>query len=123
MAKDDKFSEVPLTESTFLILLSLAPGPKHGYGILKNVEELSKGRIIFSTGTLYGAIKRLLELSWIARAGGDEDNDDNGRQRKEYILTGPGRTVLVAEIARMGEMLHVAQQYFPGASLWAQITG
>ncbi len=123
MAKDDKVSEVPLTESTFLILLSLAPGPKHGYGILKNVEEVSKGRIIFSTGTLYGAIKRLLELGWIARAGEDEDNDDTGRQRKEYILTGPGRSVLDAEIARMGEMLHAAQQYFPGASLWAQITG
>ncbi len=121
MSKDDKYSDVPLTESTYLILLSLAPGPKHGYGILKNVEELSKGRIIFSTGTLYGAIKRLLELGWIARTG--EADDDNGRQRKEYILTGPGREVLDAEIARMGEMLSAARQYFPGASLWAQING
>ncbi len=121
MPKDEKFSEVPLTEATFLILLSLAPGPKHGYGILKDVEVLSKGRIIFSTGTLYGAIKRLLELDWITRAG--ENDDENGRQRKEYILTGTGRAVLNAEIERMGEMMNAARQYFPGASLWAHTGG
>lgn len=126
MPVNESNSDIPLTEATFLILLSLAPGPKHGYGILKDVETLSKGRIVFSTGTLYGAIKRLLELGWITRSGEDEpvgsarQQDENGRQRKEYVLTSAGCDVLNAEIARMGEMLHAAHQYFPGASLWAQ---
>ncbi len=122
MGKDNGSSEVPLTEATYLILLSLAPWPKHGYGILKDVETLSKGRIVFSTGTLYGAIKRLLEQDWIARSG-DDDDDDNGRPRKEYILTGAGRAVLNAEIGRMGEMLTAARHYFPGATLWARTDG
>ncbi len=48
---------LPLSEATFLILLSLANGPKHGYLIMREVERLSAGKVIFSTGTLYGAIR------------------------------------------------------------------
>lgn len=119
MNKVENLPDLPLTEATYLILLSLAPGPKHGYGILKDVEDLSHGRIIFSTGTLYGAIKRLLEQGWITRAEAGESEEENTRQRKEYILTPTGRQVLNAEVSRMGEMLQAARQYFPGASLWA----
>ena len=58
---------LPLTETTFYILLSLSPGSSHGYAILKDVERLSEGRLVLSTGTLYGALKRLLERDWIER--------------------------------------------------------
>jgi DNA-binding PadR family transcriptional regulator len=54
-------TEIPLTESTYFILLSLSSKPKHGYAIMKDVWILSNDRIILSTGTLYGALKRLLE--------------------------------------------------------------
>ena len=54
-------TESPLTEPTYFILLSLSPKPKHGYAIMKDVKELSKSRVILSTGTLYGALKRLLD--------------------------------------------------------------
>ena len=57
----------PLTESTYFILLSLSPEPKHGYAIMKEVQELSEGRVVLSTGTLYGALKRLLDEGWIIR--------------------------------------------------------
>ena len=53
---NDMLSHLPLREPTFFILLSLSPGPKHGYAILKEVEALSDGRVRLSTGTLYGAI-------------------------------------------------------------------
>lgn len=62
----------PLTEATFFILLSLSSAPKHGYAIMKEVKELSKGQIVFSTGTLYGALKRLLEQGWIKRVSDPE---------------------------------------------------
>ena len=105
---DDILSQLPLREPTFYILLSLSPGPKHGYAILKEVENLSEGRVKLSTGTLYGAIKRLLDRGWIRRV---EDPLPNGtdRERKAYILTEQGRQVLNAEIKRLQKLVNVAQ--------------
>jgi DNA-binding PadR family transcriptional regulator len=61
-------THLPLTEATFLVLVSLVLGPEHGYAIMKDVRDLSEGRVVLSTGTLYGVLKRLLEGSWIRRA-------------------------------------------------------
>jgi len=99
---------LPLTEATFLILLSLAPGPNHGYGILKDVETLSGGHISFSTGTLYGALKRLLEQNWIERVDSPEQ-DESGRPRKDYRLTDIGLTILSAETARLEALARIAR--------------
>jgi DNA-binding PadR family transcriptional regulator len=90
------------------ILLSLAPGPKHGYAIMKDVRALSDNRVIFSTGTLYGAIKRLLEQDWIERVD-DPDPNDTARERKAYALTKHGRRVLRAEITRLQKLVNAAQ--------------
>jgi DNA-binding PadR family transcriptional regulator len=110
----DVQSNLPLTEVTFFILLSLAPQPKHGYAIMKEVEILSHGRVRLSTGTLYGAIKRLLEKGWIVRV--DEDGGvENGRIRKAYTLTHLGRRILEAEVARMETLVTVAKQAAAGA--------
>jgi len=105
---DELLSRLPLREPTFFILLSLSPGPKHGYAILKEVESLSEGRVLLSTGTLYGAIKRLLDDGWIRRV---DDPLPNGtdRERKAYALTEPGRRVLNAEIERLRKLVNVAQ--------------
>ncbi len=99
---------LPLTETTFLILLSLAPGPQHGYAILKEIESLSEGRVVFSTGTLYGALKRLLESDWIERYD-NPDAVESGRPRKEYRLTDRGRRILSAETRRLQTLLGVAR--------------
>ena len=64
----DVQSFLPLTEPTFFILLVLAPGPQHGYAIMKETAVLSDARVQLSTSTLYGAIKRLLDQGWIERA-------------------------------------------------------
>ena len=105
---NDTLSYLPLREPTFFILLSLSPGPKHGYAILKEVEALSEGRVLLSTGTLYGAIKRLLNRSWIRRV---DDPIPNGtaRERKAYTLTEFGRRVLNAELERLQKLVAVAQ--------------
>jgi len=104
---DDILSNLPLREPTFLILLSLAPGPKHGYAILKEVEALSDGRVKLSTGTLYGAIERLLDQDWIRRVDDPIPNDTN-RKRKAYELTETGRKALNAEIARLRKLVNIA---------------
>ncbi len=99
---------LPLTEATFFILLSLAPGAIHGYAILKSVEDLSRGRVVLSTGTLYGAIKRLLETGWIERVE-TSTPDETGRPRKDYRLTDLGRRILGAEVDRLEGLVATAR--------------
>ena len=99
---------LPLTETTFFILLSLASGPRHGYAIQKDIKALSSGRVVLSTGTLYGAIKRLVEQGWIERFDSQQP-DENGRPRKEYRLTELGRRVFDAEFARLQSLVNSAR--------------
>jgi DNA-binding PadR family transcriptional regulator len=102
-------TQTPLTESTYFILLSLSPEPKHGYAIMKDVQTLSEERIVLSTGTLYGALKRLLDLGWIVRLD-DADPKGNVRDRKVYKLSQYGRRVLKDEIARLNKLVNAANQ-------------
>jgi DNA-binding PadR family transcriptional regulator len=109
--------QLPLTETTLLILLSLAPGAKHGYAIMKDVEALSSGRVVFSTGTLYGALPRLLDQAWIERVDDDAPGGadrETGRPRKAYRLTGLGRRILAAEASRLQSLAATAQLRLAG---------
>lgn len=94
----------PLSEPVILILTSLASEPKHGYALLKDIERLSGGRIQLSTGTLYGAIRRLLDDGWIERF----EQDDTSRDKRAYCLTTKGRALLRSEIARLRHLLEAA---------------
>ena len=114
---NDTQPALPLTETTFFILLSLLPEPKHGYAIMKDVQTLSDNRIIFSTGTLYGALKRLLEDGWIERAETGQELDETGRIRKTYILTEQGRRVLENEVARLRRLVQAANQRTTGEQI------
>jgi DNA-binding PadR family transcriptional regulator len=97
-----------ITEPVLFILLSLAEQPRHGYSILKDVEKMSDGRVRLSTGTLYGALRRLLEEDWIQRY--EDDNTSRGRQG--YRLTSHGRRVLRQEVARMKQLTRLATLRF-----------
>lgn len=105
-----KPESAPLTEATFYILLSLSPSPKHGYAIMKEVKTLSQGRVVFSTGTLYGALRRLLEQGWIKRVNDPEPNPTD-RERKAYALTERGRKLVSGEIERLKSLLLTAEQH------------
>jgi DNA-binding PadR family transcriptional regulator len=93
-----------LSESVLLVLLSLAERPRHGYSILKDVESMSGGRVLLSTGTLYGALRRLLDNAWIERI----EEDDAPRDRRTYRLTSLGRKNLQMEIDHMRELTKLA---------------
>jgi DNA-binding PadR family transcriptional regulator len=101
-------ADLPLTETTFFILLSLSPAPRHGYAIMKDVQALSESRIVLSTGTLYGALKRLLEQGWVKRVSDPQPNGTE-RERKAYTLTREGRRVLIAETMRLQKLVKAAQ--------------
>ena len=95
---------LPLTEPVLLILLSLAGQPQHGYAILKDVERMSSGRVLLSTGTLYGALRRLLDDDWIERF----EEEETPRGRQAYRLTSQGRRNLQLEIDRMKHITRLA---------------
>jgi DNA-binding PadR family transcriptional regulator len=96
--------ESPMSEPVLLILLSLADQPRHGYAILKDTEKMSDGRVRLSTGTLYGALRRLLEDGWISRF----TEEDNSRAKQAYRLTALGRKNLQEELGRMKHLTRVA---------------
>ena len=79
-----------MQEPTFLILISLATGPKHGYGITQEVADLSEGTVTLRAGTLYGALDRLEEQGLVTV---DRQEVVDGRLRRYYRLTdiGAGR--------------------------------
>src|SRR4030042_29038 len=99
---------LPLTETSFFILLSLATSPKHGYAIIKEVEAMSVQRVILATGTLYSALRRMLNDGWIMRVN-DTSSDDDARERKLYTLTELGERILQAETERLQKLVGLTQ--------------
>lgn len=96
---------LPLTQRVFLILWALSEHEHHGYRLLSEVEELSRGRVTIRPGSLYEAIQTLEGRGLIAAAKADEERDASTRQRRTYRLTGFGRRVLDAEASRLAELV------------------
>ena len=87
-----------------LILVSLASKPQHGYALMRDICDLSQGRVEVTTGTLYGALRRLLEDGWIERF----DQEDTSREKQAYRLTATGRRRLEMELERMKQVTRIA---------------
>jgi DNA-binding PadR family transcriptional regulator len=102
--QDQSPDSKPLTEPVLLILMSLAGRPRHGYALMKDIETLSNGRVRLSTGTMYGALRRLLEDTWIERFS----QDDTSRDKQAYRLTPAGRKQLELELDRMKDLTRIA---------------
>ena len=100
----------PLNHSEFHILLALADGERHGYGIMQEVEARSAGRVRLGPGTLYGAIKRMLAAGLIEESAKRPiASSDDQRRRCYYRLTRLGRTVATAEAERLAALVRVAE--------------
>jgi PadR family transcriptional regulator len=87
-----------VTEQALFILASLARGELHGYGIARDVEELSQGLVRLTAGTLYGALNRLTEDGLVAET---REQVVDGRRRRYYQVTGAGQAVLAEEAERL----------------------
>lgn len=98
----------PLPSAAFQILLSLADGDLHGYGIMRQVEEQTNGRMRLGPGTLYSSIQALLAEGFIEEV--DRADDDDGAERRRYYrLTSSGRKLARAEAERLADLLRVAR--------------
>jgi DNA-binding PadR family transcriptional regulator len=99
----------PLTPAMFHVLLALAEDDLHGYAILKEVELRTGGKVLLSTGTLYGIIKRLLADGLIAELRARPAAPQDDERRRYYRLTPRGREVASAEAERMNEVVALAR--------------
>jgi DNA-binding PadR family transcriptional regulator len=100
---------LPLTPAVFNIMLALADGEKHGYSIMLEVEENTKGQVLMGPGTLYGSIKRMLQASLIEESDERPDPALDKQQRRYYRLTGLGRRTLQMEAERMASQVNLAR--------------
>lgn len=103
-------SLLPLTPVVLNILLALVDEARHGYGIMLEVREQTKGKVQLGPGTLYGAIRRLKEGGVIEEVEERLDLDVDDERRRYYQLTGFGSKVLSAEFERLDSLLRAARQ-------------
>ena len=96
----------PMSESYFYILLCLAKGENHGYGIMQMTEKLSDGDVKIGSGTMYGATGNMMKKGWIREIMSTEPGVE---RRRLYQLTESGREALRAEINRLRRMLENAE--------------
>ena len=96
----------PMSESYFYILVCLAKGANHGYGIMQMTEELTGGDVTIGSGTMYGATGNMMKKGWIREvvSGGT-----GLARRRLYQLTDSGQEALQAEIRRLRRMLKNAE--------------
>ena len=118
MPPRDPADHLPMSEAMFHVLVALADGDRHGYSIMKDVAERTRGAVQLSTGTLYGIVKRLLADGLIveARRGHAAEGE---RRRRAYTLTAFGREVARAEAARLQRLVVAAK----AASLLGRTAG
>lgn len=94
----------PLTEALFYILLTVR-SPNHGYGIIQEISEITKGRLKLGPGTLYGAINSMLSKGWIKLYS----EDKTSRKKKKYLITEKGKEIFSMEVERLKELVNNAK--------------
>jgi DNA-binding PadR family transcriptional regulator len=100
----------PLTPAVFQILLALSTGERHGYGIMKQVEADTQGRVNMGPGTLYGSLKRMLDAGLVEESDKRVDLEMDDERRIYYQITGVGAQALAAELERYKRIVTLAQQ-------------
>src|SRR5258708_24208626 len=109
MTEVDPHSFIPLKTQWFHIMLSLAGGEQHGYGIMNEVLQRTTGKVRLWPATLYGSIKRLIEAELIEESDERPEPELDDARRRYYRLTVLGRRVLDAECERLQELVRAIQ--------------
>jgi DNA-binding PadR family transcriptional regulator len=99
---------LPLTSAVLHILLALADGERHGYGIMQEVTKRAGGQVKMGPGTLYGSIKRMLADGLIEETGERPDPTLDDERRRYYRLTSFGLRVMQVEVLRLQQIVRLA---------------
>src|SRR5688572_5154327 len=108
MANDK--ANAPLTPAVLHILLALSVKERHGYGIMKQVQADSQGKVKMGPGTLYGSLGRMIEAGLIRESDKKVDPKLDDERRIYYAITGLGEVTLAAELERYREVVAVARR-------------
>lgn len=100
----------PLTPAVFHILLALSGGERHGYGIMKQIEADTQGKVNMGNGTLYGSLKRMLDAGLVAESDKRVDPAMDDERRIYYRITELGTKALAAELERYKRIVTLAQE-------------
>jgi len=100
---------LPLTPSVFHILLALADDAHHGYAIMQDVTEQTHGAMTLSPGTLYGALKRMVESGLVVESDERSELAEDDDRRRHYQMTALGRRLLSAEAERLAAAVMAAR--------------
>src|SRR5687767_14341037 len=103
-------SNTPLTPAVLHILLALSTEERHGYGIMKQVEAESQGKVKMGPGTLYGSLGRMMEAGLIRESEKKMDPDLDDERRVYYQITAVGQSALGAELERYRQVMAVAKK-------------
>ena len=109
-ASADARAFLPLTPLAFQVLLALADTPRHGYGVMREVDDRTDGLIRMRTGTLYVLLSRLVDQALIAEIDPPGDAATDARERRYYDVTPLGRAVLQAEARRLASVVDEARR-------------
>ena len=101
---------LPLSPTAFHVLVAMADGPRHGYAIAQEVEELTGGRILMGPGTLYGSLQRMTSAGLIEEAANPGDDGLHAKRRRYYRMTPLGSEALRSESERLLRAANVAQE-------------
>ena len=101
---------LPLSPTTFHVLVAMAGGPRHGYAIAQEVEELTGGRIVMGPGTLYGSLQRMATAGLIEEAANPGEDGLHARRRRYYRMTPLGSEALRVESTRLLHAANVARE-------------
>jgi DNA-binding PadR family transcriptional regulator len=96
----------PVSDQLFHILLALVDQPRHGYGIIQEVEARTGGAVRLGAGTLYSAVKRIRMWGWVEEVRAPEGEDP---RRRYYALTNEGREVVRSEADRLEDLVRHAR--------------
>lgn len=108
-AGEDVQAFLPLPASAMHIIVALAEGEKHGYAIMRDVEQLSGGIVRMGPGSMYGSIKRMIDQGLLEESAARPDPALDDERRRYYALTNLGHCVGAAEHARLSRLLSAAQ--------------
>jgi DNA-binding PadR family transcriptional regulator len=100
----------PLTSSSFYVLLALADGPRHGLGIASEIEERTQGEVRLGPGTLYNAIKKMVERKLIVEERSRPAPEADDPRRRYYRITRAGEAALEAEASKLARLLRAARE-------------